>query len=194
MEEDAYQQCIERMIGIDYLGKSAGPVESVPPSLTLTLSDSACVRPNPDSLYTIWKKPPEFCKDSSFVPHPGYEAHSEAQYPMPSAQRDDPRIWTPDLSAEIEKRQRLSGEIWDPYKHMKARQNMASFFNAGILKRRDKWGRTVPLASVLGIEQGQLSKLEKERQAALDIVERRLSEEKEARRALADYQQCVFRY
>lgn len=136
-----------------FLGQSMPPVPRIAPSQALTLSSSACVRPAPEGLRTVWKAE-LIGRGSSYVPHTDPRARSDAQMLMPSAVRDDKRVWTPNLNEHILQRQRhMNSELWDTYRHMNARQASQQFLQAGILKRRDKYMRQVPLEAALSVEQ-----------------------------------------
>jgi len=77
---------------------------------------------------------------------------------------------------------------------MKARQMASSFFNAGILKRKDKFARTVPSNTVASMHEGQRYLRDKEKERVENHLNIRKQEEEMALQQLQDYQQCVFRY
>jgi hypothetical protein len=55
----------------------------------------------------------------------------------------DPRLWYRNLNDLIYERSIQAGEIWDPYRHMQARQLWAQFISEDIVNRKDKYARPI---------------------------------------------------
>jgi len=150
-----YASCEYARVPPEYLGKSLPPDEyrGIAPSQSLTLQSSVCLRPNPDSLWVVWKNYPQLTgKNTNYYGHLDPKSGVPIQYPYPSSATDDARIWTPNLNElTLERTRQGSASEWVPYKHMTARQGFSQFINAGILRRRDKWAKPVPMDVAVGL-------------------------------------------
>lgn len=88
-------------------------------------------RPPPCPLRTAWQQSFKGCP-TTFIEAPSCNVYKR-----------DPRLWQRNLNDVMYERSIQSSEIWDPYRHMQARQLWAQFISEDIVNRKDKYSRPI---------------------------------------------------